>query len=173
MIIPRLPMCRHNYAVKRSDCIYFVSWISGLLLGIAISGKAPSNILTMMRSSIFGRVSIVWVLVSAAFPYFLFFVSRCFLGNRVIPVFLFLKAFCYAYCLGVVFCAFGSAGWLVGLISSVSDTVPSLLFLLFLFSFNELKVQKYCVFAAINILVVISMLCIDRYILWPYWSRLI
>jgi hypothetical protein len=165
--------CKHNHNIKYDDFLTITWWSLGLILGFYISAKAPTNIYSVMRSSMFGRVSIVWVLISATFPYLVFFVSHSLSKKGILYSFLFLKALIYAYCLGVIFCAFGSAGWLVCTISFFTGTLSSFFFLVFLLCFDERQLKKSVIQAIVNCFVIVSLLCLDRYALWPFWSTFI
>ena len=126
----------HNY-------VFVISWLIGLLFGLAVAFHAPQSTASLMRSHMVSRVSIVWVLFLATLPYFMFYLLPG-IGSYALSVYIFIRAWCYSYCICVISHAFGSADWLMCLLCLFADIGSLTILLWFL-------LRSSCLFSISNI----------------------
>lgn len=100
-------LCRSVYF------IFSLCWISGLLLGTLVAADFEASVSSLMRTAVFGRVSIISLCATAFFPFLL--VGYIVYSKRLRILFLicFCKAFSFSFCAWLVRCSFGTAGWLM------------------------------------------------------------
>ncbi len=98
-------------------------WVIGLTLGIRFASFAGDSLLSLMRGSAFGAVSIVNLLAVTLLPFLfsafaVYIRSACFLA-----VLCFIKSFSFGFVSTGLVMAWGSAGWLIRLLFMFSDLI--------------------------------------------------
>lgn len=116
----------HDFSFTRCKFSAFVLasvWTLGLLSGIWVFAAADTALFPLMRSTIYGSVSIVSLLIMTGLP-FLFSAFAVFLSCRWL---IFLIAFCkglgFSFVSLGILLSFGSCGWLLGLLIGFGDVV--------------------------------------------------
>lgn len=162
----------HNLTLfqrNRNLFIFTVCWLSGLLAGFILAAEANGTLLSLMRLAAVSRVSIVWLLLSAALP-FLITAYSVFINNFLILFGISLTdAFAFSYCAGVIFRSFGSAGWLVQPMLQFTGTVLGAFFCWFCIrrcSKKRICLKKDLVLCLIisAVVVVIDFLLVSRFL---------
>ena len=98
-----------------------VPWLLALFLGTYCAFVADSSVLSLVRQTVFGRVSTV-CLMSAQFLPFLIVAYAAFIPNRIMTVAVCAcKMFLFTFSGALVWIAFGSAGWLIRSLFLFSD----------------------------------------------------
>lgn len=143
-------------------------WIAGEIVGYYIGSQVPDTVISLMRTPTFGRVSIVWLFFSATFPFLLSFAALRLSQKWLLTSLVFLKAYSFAYTICCVGSAFGSAGWLMQLLYFFTDTLCTLLFLWFIFTYTRSsKARQYhrllLYFASAT-----GLVCFDYFAIMPF-----
>ena len=100
-----------------------VLWTAGLLSGIWAWAITGPSVLSLMRSTLLGPVSIVSLLFSTGLP-FLFSAFAVFFSCQwlVFPI-AFCKGICYSYVSMGILSSFSNAGWGLWILIQTSDAV--------------------------------------------------
>ena len=170
------PMHRQNklHAVIkwcRSDAALLAFlWTAGLFLGtLAAQFAGPS--FSLMRPS--SGVSIVTPLVAAAFPFLLAAFAVHIHRPKLLLFLCFCKAFCFAFCGCLIWCAYGSAGWLVRFLLMFTDIcmVPVLCWFCMRHITGPIISEKRDLAVCIVIAVIVAG--IDYFAVSPFLAKLI
>lgn len=148
-------------------------WCFGLLTGCYFGFKTPDFVISLMRTSVSERVSIVWQFVALLIPLILAVTAlRLSQPLLLLPV-VFLKAHSFGYCLYCVTYAFGSAGWLVSLFCFFSDLCSISIFLTFVLSHAAWERGKSLHDCVICALALIALGLFDYFMVSPFWVGLL
>jgi len=119
---------------------FLLCWCFGLIIGVYSFSQASSASLTLIRTSLDFRVSIVTLVVSALLPIVLSALAFRLCVEWAAYLVCFFKAFSFAYCSVGICLAFTGAGWLFRTMMLFSD-IGSILFL-FWFTLRNLLFKR-------------------------------
>lgn len=148
-------------------------WYFGVCIGIFAGCRVNNSFYSLMHSSLCSRVSIVWVLISALIPYFLYLLLQRAWSRVFLACICFLKAFCYAFALLVIFRAFGSAGWLMCALCLWCDILSTVLLFWFLLNCDRWRSVHHERIFAFNVAVTIVLICINYWLVRPFCTGLL
>lgn len=165
----------HRISFARRSTPYLILasvWMIGLSSGIWAYVSSGTALVSLMRSTLQGAVSIVRVLCMTSLP-FLFSAFAVFLSCPwlIFPVAL-VKGFSFSFAAMGLMHAFGSAGWLIRLLSCFADvvTIPLLYwFWCSCFRLEDRLLGHRCVLAASLLLLAGS---IDSCLIAPFLAGL-
>ena len=169
----QIPFLR-KYALPRIERMIFLFsafWLAGLLLGMIAAADLDELFLPLMRPSASGGVSIIRQFAAVLLPFL--FAAIAAYGNkpRLLYVLCFVKTFTFGFCSMLVYCAYGSAGWLIRLLMQFSDILS--LPLLCWYCLRLLHRQKPCRDLICCTLLAGIFVCIDHFAVLPFWAQLI
>lgn len=171
-----LALLKNRFRFNSITALYkqylFLAWFLGICFGIFICSTVQSSFCSLMRASLSGSVSIVWVLVTALFPYFLYFTLHRAWGRLVLICTCFFKAFTYSFSLFALFYSFDSAGWLVCILCLWYDAALAVILFWFLGNLEGnvyARKRKY----ALSVVVTFMLICINHYFVRPIWIDLL
>ena len=107
-------------------------WLLGLLFGYGLSASCKPYFLPLMYSLFSQSVSIVGLLQIVSLPTLCIFLSLLFKNSIVLWIVFFIDAVAFSFSLGLLSSFLGSAFWLIGTLTVLSDGLLSLLLLFFL-----------------------------------------
>lgn len=109
-------------------CIF---WMFGLSAGVYTASTLPLSILSLVRTILYDRTSVILLILIRCFPLFAaFIVCLLYRPVLVIPI-AFIKAFSFAFSAYGIVLAFGNAGWLIRWLLMFSDSISILFFVWF------------------------------------------
>lgn len=147
-------------------------WCLGLITGYFFGMQTPVQILSLMRTSLSERVSIVCRMISLFLPFFFFFVILRFLTPVLFIPLAFLKAYSFAFCYCCISIAFGYAGWLMRIFYLFSDSCSLVLLIWFLLSHFTWEREKNIRELAVCFAVIGLLSCFDYFIASPFSAML-
>ena len=100
-----------------------IFWITGILSGILISYVAGSSVSSLMRSYLYGSVSIVSLVLVLYLPFLLSAIAVSFSGSVLLFPLAFLKGFLFSFVAMGIFQIYGAAGWLLHWFLCFSDLI--------------------------------------------------
>ena len=165
----------HSQINWRKFCKLFLalSWHFGLLCGVLITDKCDPDLLSLMRSAVLSRVSIVGLLAVTFLPFLLSAFAVIFSSPWLMIPISFLKAFSFGYCASAVSTSFGSAGWLVRwlLLFSACCSVP----VLYWFWLRHISGSQKSLWMDLVLCAVIVLLigCLDYRVISPFLVKLL
>ena len=110
---------------------FLTAWLSGILLGALIASGADDYLLSVTRQTFGYRVSVIPLLLCAAFPFLIAAIAVLIERYWIFYLLSLVKGFALSFCACLIFCTFGSAGWLVQPMAQFTDVVLSMVFCLF------------------------------------------
>ena len=125
----------HRYSISSRNpfliCKIAISaaWVFGLICGVFFALHTSDITVSLMRSVLYDRLSIVGLLVALVFPFVLSAILLRYLSTLAIVPLVFLKAYLFSWCACGVYFAFGDAGWLVRWFLIFSDSLIVVLLL--------------------------------------------
>lgn len=158
-------VCFSNYAIWFSICI-------GLFLGTYCGVIADASIFSLMRHTVFCRMSIVCLIASQLLP-FLIAAYAAFISNRILLLSVCAgKMFLFGFVGYLVFAAFGSAGWLIRFLFLFSDVflVPILCYFCLRIDRKMASVGRELIIAGCH---VIAIVILDTYFFSDILEKLI
>ena len=164
---------RYNSITNLYRQYLLFAWFFGVCLGIFVGSTVQNSFHSLMRTSLSGSVSIVWVLITALFPYFLYFMLHRAWGRIILVCTCFFKAFAYSFSLLTLFQSFDSAGWLVCILCLWYDAVSTLLLFWFLGSCLGRDLVSRRRNYILSFVVTILVVCINHFFVRPFWSDLL
>lgn len=150
-----------------------LAWISGQLVVFLSGCQIPFDIVSVMRLSSIGQMSIVWLLLSAILPFVCLFVFMRFEKRFLCLVLVQLKAFMFTYSLSCIASAFSSAGWLLRWLCFFTDSVSTLLFLYLVLSGNFGPKKCWIHRLLVCIITVVIVACVDYAFVSPLATELL
>lgn len=157
---------------KHHRALITVFWLLGLLSGCYFGFKTPVPIISLMRTSFFERVSIVWRLCALLLPILLSFAAlRLSASLLLLPVF--LKAYSLGYCLCCINFAFGNAGWLMCMLCLCSDVCGAVLFLYMAFHHVMFEERRNLQKVICCLVIVTALGLFDYFIVSPFLVTLL
>ena len=106
------------------------AWIAGQVVGFVSAFQTSDDVVSLMRLLQFGQVSIVWLLLSATLPFFIFYLMLRSSKRLLCIVFIFAKAFMFTYIAGCVVRIYTDASWLVQLLCFFTESLITPVFVL-------------------------------------------
>ena len=106
---------------NRNRCLLAFFWITGVLSGILISHSAGSYVSTLMRSYLYGSVSIIRLVLVLYLPFLLSAIAVSFSGCWMLFPIAFMKGFLFSLIAMGIFRVYGCAGWLMHWFLCFSD----------------------------------------------------
>ena len=100
-----------------------IFWITGILSGILISYVAGSSVSSLMRSYLYGSVSIVSLVLVIYLPFLLSAIAVSFSVSVLLFPIAFLKGFLFSLVAMGIFFIYGAAGWLIHWFLCFSDLI--------------------------------------------------
>ena len=97
-------------------------FLAGFVLGIRMSHGAELSV-SLMRSALYGTVSIVGLLAVLLLPFLFSALAVYFSKSQLLYGIAFLKAFLFAFIATAVSSVFGNAGWLARFLILFSDSL--------------------------------------------------
>ena len=97
----------------RPALIFILCRFAGLFTGALLAVQAEQFVVSLMRSAIYGRVSIVFLSVSVFLPFMITAYAVSNYKYRMLFILAFADGVYYCFCGCLVGFAYGSAGWLV------------------------------------------------------------
>lgn len=158
---------------KMSTVFLAFSWLAGLVSGIFAFSAAGDTFLPLMRSCLYGSVSIISLLCVTILP-FLFSTLAVYVSEPwLLLAVSFGKAFLFSLIAVGISVSFGSAGWLMRLLLMFSDFC--VLPLLYWFWLRHISGQR--VFNGFEIAAVLSLFVligsVDYCVISPFLASLI
>ena len=165
----------HKHALQQIPLNFFLFiglWFLGLFLGMIVAADLDDLVLPLMRFSISGEVSIIRQLAAVLLP-FLFAAIAAYLGKPyLLHIICFFKTFVFGFCSMLIYCTYGSAGWLIRLFLQFSDILSlPLLCWYCLRQFGRSR-QPYKDLIYCGLLAGIFV-CIDYFAVLPFLAELI
>lgn len=170
MLLLKPTLCRVLNFRKTRNVLF---WIFGILFGFFAGNKVPYSVVSLVRVSLPGSVSIVWALLLSLFPYLFCYLLRRFSLMGLLPFLLFGKAFSYTFSLCVVFCAFGSAGWLICVLCFFADFLSVFVLLRFLLDCTAWAGKRYVQNLIASIALTVFFELSNHLFVLPFWEALI
>ena len=165
--------CRFKIPTAVYNKSIIPAWIAGMVLGFVIGFNIPGDTVSLMRSLLYNRVSIVWLLYAAVFPYLLFYLLHSFSLNTPFLLVLFGRAYCYTFSLSVFSSAYGTAGWLACLLYFTTDAIICCILLLFLRKLHKLSPARLRRYAIVSVTVTALLVLFDYILIGPLRTILI
>ncbi len=100
-----------------------VCWLAGFGLGLLAAATAELSVVSLMRSCMFRRVSIFFLLLWCAFPLWITAWSVMIQKFEILLFLVFCRCFFFAFFFGLEMRSIGSGGWLLIPLSRFSDWV--------------------------------------------------
>lgn len=148
-------------------------WTSAFFFGCMISKLCSVTTVSLMRSLLYQRPSIVSLLAVIILP---FLISFCVFQAQkpylIMPL-IFAKAAMFGFTTASVAFAFGSAGWMLRWLLLFSDSLANAVLLCLWLKHATSKDSAYITDLCIYIAIVICFVCFDVYIIGPYLLTLI
>ena len=120
--------CNMHFALRyRLDRLrnlwMIVPWFIALLLGTYCAAASDPSVFSLVRLTVFGRVSTVCLMAAQLLP-FLFAAYAAYISNTILLVIVSsVKLFSFGFAGYLVWAVFGSAGWLMRFLALFSDLV--------------------------------------------------
>lgn len=163
-----------SQSVRKFYCrLLALCWVAGLMGGIWAFFLADDSLASLMRSSVYGPVSIVSLLCVTGLPFLLSAFAVFLSSHWLILLIAAVKGFVYAFICIAVTVSFGCAGWLIRLLLCFTDTfsMPLLYwFWLRCFRFDGSTMGSIAVLAAALFFLTGS---VDYCLITPYLADLI
>lgn len=112
---------------RRSLC-FILCWCFGLLAGTLIAAGADQAVLSMTRLALYGRVSVVSLLMAALLPFMITACAVLIHSFRILYFCGFLQALSVSCCGFLVYRAMGTAGWLIQPMFQFTECVMSVVY---------------------------------------------
>lgn len=155
----------------KSECVLF--WLIGMLFGFLAGYNTPDSVVSLVRASLPGSVSIVWVLVLVCFPYLIYYLLQRVSLKGLIPYLILGKAYCYIFSICVISRAFGDAGWLVCALCFCADSVSVFVLLHFLLGCFTSNRKWHNIIFSVSIVVTVLFVFINHFAVLPFWLSVI
>jgi len=158
----------------RSDIAILVSfWFAGLFLGAYLAPTAADPLFTLVHPVISGRVSVISGLITASLPLLLAAYAVNIHKPKLLFFIIFLKAFHFSFCGGLIYSIFGTAGWMLRLLVQFTDifTVPVFCWFCIRHSLGRVGLNKKDLIISLSLTLLAAS--IDYLVIAPFFANLI
>ena len=151
---------------------FFVFWLAGFLFGMVLAVGLDGSFLSSMRPTFDSRVSIIRQFAALLLPFLIAAFAAYANKPWLLYLLCFFKACVFIYCGMAVYCAYGSAGWLVRIFVQFSDIVTLPVFCWFCLQIlrkNEVTYNHLI----ICIIFAAMIVCVEHFAVLPFTAQLI
>ena len=151
---------------------FVLCWFLGLLSGILLAIHTSPFSASMMRIAVCGNVSIVGMLLSTLFPYFITVVAYWASAYFIIVIFSYFDSLALSFCAACLYIVFNDAAWLICILFLFSDIflVTSLIYLRITVILQDHRMFREKCLIVFILIVLITI--IDYFVIVPFLTTM-